>query len=225
MMGERFSGQLDEKFNPFADSYLAEIIGATANAWARLKTPKHGELEDQITFRLFACIFHDPEFRELPYDVTTQHWLPGLNGERLGRLDLYFKHRHSRRDYFAFEAKRLHVQYPGGKRSAEYAKYVGDAGMMAFLDGQYSDGLPVGGMLAYVMDGLTDKAWEGLAKRIEAKRAPLQLVHHTKFLRSTVANVSGTPGVHLGETEHKLKSGRFRILHLILPVQVLAVAP
>ena len=54
---------------------------------------------------------------------------------------------------FAFEAKRLRVLYPGGKRSTEYPTYVGNAGMMAFLVEQYSKGLPAAGMLAYVMDG------------------------------------------------------------------------
>ena len=219
MKGERFSGRLNAKFNPFDASYLAEIISATARAWGRIKKPKPAELEDQITFRLFACIFHDAEFRELPYDVATQHWLAGPNGQRLGRLDLHFKHRHSRRDYFAFEAKRLHVKYPGGKRSTEYPTYVGDAGMKAFLVEQYSEGLPAGGMLAYVMDGQTDKAWGGLAKRIEARRKTLRLMKDTIFARSSLSTaVSGTPGAHLGETEHNLKTRRFRILHLILPV-------
>jgi hypothetical protein len=219
MKGGRFSGRLNAKFNPFDDDYLAEIVIATASAWGRMKKPPHGELEDAITFSLVGRIKNDPEFRKLPYDVDAQYWLLGLNGERLGRLDVHFKHRHSRRDYFAFEAKRLHVRYPGGKRSTEYPTYVGDAGMMAFLVEQYSEGLPAAGMLAYVMDGKTDKAWEGLAKRIEARRKNLQLMKGTIFARSSLSKaVSGTPGAHLGETEHSFNKRRLRILHLILPV-------
>ena len=219
MTGGRFSGRLGAKFNPFDNDYLAEIVSATASAWKQMKKPSRREIEDSITFRLFACIVHDPKFRELPYDVATQHWLPGAEGERLGRLDLHFKHRHSRRDYFAFEAKRLHVQYPGGKRSTEYPTYVGDVGMMSFLTGQYADGLPAGGMLAYVMDGLTDKAWSGLVKRIKARRKTLRMAQSATLARSTLSHaISSTSGAHLGETGHSLKKRQFRILHLILPV-------
>ena len=219
MRGVRFAGRLDTNFNPFDDDYLAEIVGATAMAWGRMKKPPRGELEDSITFRLAGRIKNDPEFRQLPYDVDAQYWLIGLHGERLGRLDLHFKHRHSSRDYFAFEAKRLHVQYPGGKRSTEYPTYVGDAGMTAFLTGQYADGLPVGGMLAYVMDGLTDKAWLGLVKRIEARCKTLRMAQSATLARSPLSNaISSTPGARLGETGHSLKKRQFRILHLILPV-------
>lgn len=215
----RFCGRLDTKFNPFDDNFLLDIVSTTACAWGRMKKPPSGELEDAITFRLAGRIKNDPKFRQLPYDVDAQYWLVGLHGERLGRLDLHFKHRHSRRDYFAFEAKRLHVQYPGGKRSTEYPTYVGDGGMMSFLTGQYADGLPVGGMLAYVMDGLTDKAWLGLVKRIEARRKTLRMEQSATLARSLLSSASSsTPGAHLGETEHSLKKRQFRILHLILPV-------
>ncbi len=218
MRGGRFSGRLDAKFNPFDDDYLAEIVNVTASAWGRMKKPRHNEIEDQITFRLVGRIKNDQEFRLLPYDVDAQYWLLGVEGERLGRLDIHFKHRFSRRDYFAFEAKRLHVHYPGHRRSAEYSTYVGDAGMMAFIVGQYSEGLPAGGMLAYVMDGLTDKAWSGLVKRIEAKRTVLRITSSGGLALSPISGaVIGTPGAHLGETRHAFKKRQFRMLHLILP--------
>ncbi len=219
MRGGRFAGRLDTKFNPFDDEYLAEIVSATAMAWGRMKKPPLGEREDSITFRLAGRIKNDPKFRQLPYDVDAQYWLVGLHGKLLGRLDLHFKHRHSRRDYFAFEAKRLHVQYPGGTRSTEYPTYVGEAGMRAFLTGQYADGLPAGGMLAYVMDGQTDRAWLGLTKAIYAKREALRMAQGATFARSSLSNaISSKPGMHLGETRHGLKKRNLRILHLILPV-------
>ena len=74
--------------------------------------------------RLYGRLLNDPHFAELPYDVIAQCCLLGLNGEQLGRLDLRFKHRHSQRDYFAFESKRLHVTYPGGSFSTEYPTYA-----------------------------------------------------------------------------------------------------
>ncbi len=167
MSSQIFNGRLDPQFNPFDDDYLVEILEATAVAWSRMNQPGTSEIEDRITFRLAGRLANDPHFAELPYDIVPQCWLLGLDGERLGRLDLRFKHRHSQRDYFAFESKRLHVTYPGGRFSTEYLIYAGDNGMMAFINEQYSKGFLAGGMLGYVMDGKANGAWSGLEKRIE----------------------------------------------------------
>jgi hypothetical protein len=215
------SGQLDAEFNPFTDEYLGEMLKAVAEAWARMKQPKLSEWEDDITFRLAGRLLNDPLFRDLPYDIVPQYWLLGINGERLGRLDLRFKHRFSQRDYFAFESKRLHVTYPGGKLSPEYHVYAGDDGMGGFIEGQYSTGLPAAGMLGYVMDGDTGKAWTGLAARIEAKRDELCLVATSKLTESLLKHhiEFGLPDGRLGETQHNLTSHMLRLLHLLLPVK------
>jgi hypothetical protein len=221
MSGGTFNGELESAFNPFDQDYLAEILEAVATAWARMKHPKRNEHEDPITFRLAGRLANDPHFAELPYDVVPQYWLLGLNGQRLGRLDLRFKHRHSQRDYFAFESKRLHVTYPGGSCSTEYSTYAGNEGMIAFIEGQYSEGLPAGGMLGYVMDGDTDKAWVGLGNRIQVRRTPLRLLDTSKLVKSSLARAaaSGTTGTQLGETEHDLGSHHLRLFHLLLPVR------
>ncbi len=188
-------------------------------AWTRMRKPRNAEIEDRITFRLAGRLQHDSLFAEIPYDVVPQRWLLGLNGERLGRLDLCIKHRNSHRDYFVFEAKRLRITYPGGGFSTEYPTYTGDSGMMAFVEGQYAPTFPVGGMLGYVMDGLSDIAWTGLAKRIEAVKEELQLSANTSFERSALAKAleNTMDGIHLGETQHTFGKRRFRLLHLLLP--------
>jgi hypothetical protein len=213
-------GTLQAEFNPFDENYLVEILEAAAVAWNRMKHPTIGELEDQITYRLAGRIANDPVFAEIPYDVIPQCWILGLNGERLGRLDIRFKHRHSQRDYFAFEAKRLHVTYPGGKFSTEYPTYAGDEGMMAFVDGHYSKGFLAGGMLGYIMDGRSDKAFSGLKSRIEARQNPLKLTTGSELVTSGLSRAiaKGIAGTHLGETEHDLSTHHLRLFHLVLPV-------
>jgi hypothetical protein len=220
MSGRRFNGRLEDRFNPFDDDYLTEILEAAAVAWARMEHSDEAEIEDRITFRLAGRLANDAHFSELPYDITPQCWLLGLNGERLGRLDLRFKHRHSKRDYLAFEAKRLHVTFPGGSFSTEYPTYVGDDGMMAFIGGQYSRSLSAGGMLGYVMDGNADRAWNGLSSRIDAQRNSLKLVGDSKLTESVLSKAiaKGMDGTHLGETDHDLGSHRLRLFHLLLPV-------
>ncbi len=221
MSGRVFNGRLEPKFNPFEENYLAEILEAATIAWARMTQPGRGEIEDRITFRLAGRLLNDPHFADIPYDIIAQYWLLGLDGELLGRLDLRFKHRHSQRDYFVFEAKRLHVTYPGGGYSTEYPTYTGDDGMMAFVEGQYSKDFPAGGMLGYVMDGKCDTAWNGLGQRIEVQRMPLKLLPTSKLLKSKLSKAvaSGAGATHLGETEHDLKTHHLRLFHLLLPVQ------
>src|SRR6185312_17164635 len=114
MTGRVFDGQLDPAFNPFDGNYLVEILTITAIAWNRMLHPSAAEIEDRITNRLAGRIINDPHFADIPYEPVAQYSLLDVNGEQLGRLDLRFKHRHSKREYFAFEAKRLHVTYPGG---------------------------------------------------------------------------------------------------------------
>lgn len=218
---EGFSGSLDPKFNPFDSDYLAEILEATAIAWSRMNQPGRGEIEDRITLRLAGWLANDPHFAELPYDIVPQCWLLGLDGRVLGRLDLRFKHRNSQRDYFAFESKRLHVTYPGGGYSAEYSTYAGANGMMAFVEGYYSKRLPSCGMLGYVMDGNSDRAWAGLEKCIEGRHRTLKLVESSKFAESILSNsiANGMEGTHLAETLHDLETHHLRLFHLLLPVR------
>lgn len=222
MSSQIFNGRLDPQFNPFDDDYLVDILEATAVAWARMNWPGASEIEDRITFRLAGRLANDPHFAELPYDIVAQCWLLGLDGERLGRLDLRFKHRNSQRDYFAFELKRLHVTYPGGSFSTEYPVYAGEDGMMAFINGQYSQGLLAGGMLGYVMDGKADGAWSGLEQRIELQRAPLKLIDSSKLVQSALSRAiaNALANTHLGETEHDLDTHHMRLFHLLLPVNV-----
>jgi hypothetical protein len=222
MNGGTFIGTLDPEFNPFDGEYVAEILEATARAWARMRPPKRDDIEDRITFRLAGRLANAPEFAEIPYDVTPQWWIVGLEGELLGRLDIRFKHRRSKRDYFGFEAKRLHVTYPSGRTSKEYSTYAGEAGMMAFIEGQYSKMLPAGGMLGYVMDGKTDEAWSGIGKQIESQRTVLQLSTGCTFGGSTLSKVldQALNGSHLGETDHDLKTHHLRLFHLLLPVRI-----
>ncbi len=221
MNGGTFIGTLDPAFNPFDGDYLAEILEATAHAWARMKTPRPNEIEDRVTARLVGQLANAPEFAEIPYDVTYQCWLLGLEGELLGRLDIRFKHRRSKRDYFGFEAKRLHVKYPSGRVSKEYATYAGAAGMMAFIEGQYSTMLPAAGMLGYVMDGNTSEAWNGIGNQIDSQRAALKLSGDSRLTKSILLDVldSALDGSQLGETNHDFTTHHLRLFHLLLPVR------
>lgn len=70
--------------------------------------------------------------------------------------------------YLACECKRLNVPYHAGVR-ALVGEYV-DEGLMRFVNGQYSRGLPLAMMLGYVMNAKSDRARRGV-KRVMALRA------------------------------------------------------
>jgi|SRR5665213_3284514 len=214
------SGQLAPEFNPFAEDYLAEILLAVTVAWQQMPKPKRNEIENKITSRLAGWLMNAPDFIErLPFHIIPQYEIPDLQGKILGRLDICFKFMQTTREYFAFEAKRLHVSYPGGTFSNEHSIYVGNEGMMAFIDEQYSKSLPVGGMLGYVMDGKTKKAWDGLEAQIENRRNELKLVPSSKLAKPLLSHIEtkGMQGTLLGETAHQLKH-KLRLFHLLLPV-------
>lgn len=65
--------------------------------------------------------------------------------------------------YLACECKRLNVPYKNRTRNLA-GEYV-DKGLMRFVTGQYSNGLPLAMMLGYVMNARTDRA------RCRVKRA------------------------------------------------------
>ncbi len=215
---ETISGQINPKFNPFTESYVREIILAIALAWSRMPNPPADEIEDRITFRLAGRLQNDFDFRELPFDVVPQYWILDLHGRRLGRLDLRFKHVQSRRDYFAFEAKRLHVAFPSGFKT-EHSVYVGEEGMMCFVTRKYSAGLSHAGMLAYVMDSDIPRAWNGLLGVIENNRNSLKLCNGSQFIASVIDDITTSliATARVGETAHALDNGPMTITHLLLP--------
>ncbi len=215
---DTIGGQIDPQFNPFAESYIREIIRAIALAWLRMRNPPADEIEDRITFRLAGRLQNDEDFRELPFDVVPQYWLLDLHGRRLGRLDLRVKHLHSQRDYLAFEAKRLRIPRRRGVR-AEYSVYVGEAGMMCFVTGKYSVGLPHAGMLAYVMDSDVPRAWDGISDAIENNRNSLKLCDGASFTASPIDDLTSATiaSARVGETVHEFENGSMFITHMLLP--------
>lgn len=109
--------------------------------------------------------------------------------------------------YLACECKRLNVPYKTGVR-ALVGEYV-DEGLMRFVTGQYSSGLPLAMMLGYVMNARTGVARRGI-RRIMARRsasiglqseldAPVEKGRPVRF-RTTHSCIPG----HIIEVAHTL---------------------
>ncbi len=78
-----------------------------------------------------------------------------------------------RNRYLAYECKRLGVIQADGRRSLA-TDYVTE-GMMRFMTEQYAEGLPLGCMLGFVMDGDIEFALDRVTASIEGHR-PLGLI-------------------------------------------------
>lgn len=75
--------------------------------------------------------------------------------------------------YLACECKRLNVPYNTGVR-ALVGEYV-DEGLMRFVTGQYSNGLPLAMMLGYVMNAKSDVARRGVKRILALRSATVRL--------------------------------------------------
>lgn len=133
--------------------------------------------EDDITHNLRMRFHLDPTLRRMFYSWETQFEPPGLaeTGKHVrdGIIDLVLFWDQSPTCYLAYEAKRLNVTMPSGFKALS-GKYVSE-GLARYVTGKYSEGLPFGGMLGYVLDGDLPAASTRIGKVLAVKSIPLAL--------------------------------------------------
>jgi hypothetical protein len=111
--------------------------------------------EDTITINLVHLLRKDPVVRRICHWVDYQFEPFGTapNGAKFskGKIDMAVLLDWEHERYVAYECKKLNVVHAGGRKSLA-TEYVAK-GMMRFMTEQYAEGLPVGCMLGYVLDG------------------------------------------------------------------------
>jgi hypothetical protein len=176
--------------------------------------------EDQVTINLIDLLMKDPVVRTLCHWIEYQFEPFGVrdDGARYskGIIDLTVFLDFNRETYLPYECKRLNVINKGG-RSSLATSYVKD-GLMRFVTEQYAEGLPVGCMLGYVMDGDLPFALQQVHAAIKAK---------AKTLRSRGGIINGgvTPPVERFQTDHDREvSAQIEVRHVLLPFAAMAGA-
>lgn len=91
-----------------------------------------------------------------------------------GQIDIAVLVTKSREIYLAYECKRLNVITSNRHRRALATEYI-TKGVMRFIREQYSENLPLGCMLGYVMDGDLSFAYARIEAAIMAKGQDLGL--------------------------------------------------
>lgn len=154
------------------DERLLERIAALWPACAG-KLPSM-PIEDAITINLSELLRQDDVVRQLFYWVQYHHEPKGLDPSGVfyskGQMDLAAFLDQEGAHYLAYECKRLNVNFKSGFQSL--ATYYVTQGMMRFVTEQYAQGLAVGGMIGYVMDGDVSSARSHVDQAI-ASHTPL----------------------------------------------------
>ena len=134
--------------------------------------------EDTITVALVARLSRDAEARgEFYFEYQFHPFTRSPRGTLTGtaRVDLAVIVGNDRNTYLAYECKRLNVTGTDGARRSQAGAYVGEDGMMRFVTEKYSEGLPVGCMMGYVMDSDLNFAFLRIEKAMMTERLALGL--------------------------------------------------
>lgn len=161
-------------FTSIDDRLLARIVAVWPQCLSVL--PPSPE-EDTITFNLRSILTKDAEARLIFYHLEYQFEPEGFTPEGFafskGQIDLAVLLDQGCTRYLAYECKRLNVHFSGSRQSLA-TPYVNE-GIKRFITEQYAEGLPVGCMLGYVLDGDTAFALGRVHAAIETNKVDVGL--------------------------------------------------
>lgn len=164
---------------PHFRSIEERVSTAVATAWpiciAPLQSKKNSMThEDHITEHLVQSLIRT---KMVPGRIIYQYTLlvedEDGNVSLSSKIDFVITVGDDEDVYLACECKRLNVPYKSGVRGL-VGEYVDD-GLMRFVTGQYSTGLPLAMMLGYVMDARTYHARRGVKRAIAVRSASIRL--------------------------------------------------
>lgn len=164
--------------------------------------------EDKITINLRSLLVKDVEARRMFYYLDYQFEPEGFTADGLafskGQVDLAVLLDQGCTHYLAYECKRLNVATSGARQSLA-TRYVNE-GVKRFITEQYAEGLPVGCMLGYVLDGDMPFAMSRVHAAIEANKLGIGLS----------AGPDGMAAINIAErfsTDH-VRSGSGSMIHV-----------
>jgi hypothetical protein len=211
------SGRPERHIEFFSDGNIPDIINMVLSAWKTFDKPDSNDIEVRINRRFREALRRECHALDLPFYVAPpeQEVNDPLTGNVTGRIDIALHNKFYAEEnvYFAFECKRLNVMFKSVLHS-QAGKYVGDDGMMCFITGKYSAGLPAGGMIGYVMDGNVVGARKSVAEAIERNGTRLRLQRGTGLQCCRLMPRKGL----VKETSHDLFKRAFIIYHIFLKV-------
>ena len=200
----------------FPKGFAGEVMQHIYETWYSFSLNHKVRLETRIT-----AVFRNALIEA--YEAAGRNWVIKLEdpvtdpefGTEEGRNDLnFFPPRHyGQKVFFTVECKRLHVTRKSG--FVDLAGAYVQKGVQRFVDGQYSIGLPCGGMVGYVMDNQMatafSKVQDEIVKRSTSLYIPKQ--HPLKTPSVTLPNCEFS-----ADTVHVRSDGDFILHHVLLGV-------
>jgi len=159
--------------------------------------------EDHITNHLVDALIRT---KKLPGRIVAQYKLLTTGAHRVvslsSSIDFILTIGDDEDVYLACECKRLNVPYKSGVKGL-VGDYVDD-GLMRFITGQYSNGLPLAMMLGYVMNARVDRARRGLGRAMKYRSAKINL-KSTSDKPTIVGKPIRFSTVHTSSTGHVIE--------------------
>ncbi|MBL8500635.1 MAG: hypothetical protein JNL77_08670 [Nitrosomonas sp.] len=161
-------------FTSIDERLMARIVALWPQCLAVL--PVNPE-EDKITINLRSLLVKDAEARRIFYYLEYQFEPEGFTADGLayskGQIDLAVLLNQGCTHYLAYECKRLNVPRSGARQSLA-TRYVNE-GIKRFITEQYAEGLPIGCMLGYVLDGEIPFAVSSVHSAIDTNKGGIGL--------------------------------------------------
>lgn len=206
----RISGNSKQRgLGLFPAGFEGEVLHLVMDVWSTLRLPQNARREPRITKLLARALRQRFNDEQRDGFVTVEDPDSDDGGKEISRTDIRVFPPKQHLGAFVLESKRLNTP------KSNASEYVGNGGMMCFITGKYSRGLPCGAMLGYVMDADIPRAHTAICKALKDKRAALLLTDDGDYQCSPILKNEAWHG----ETRHLLSDGRFTIYHLLLPVR------
>lgn len=197
----------------FQQNLVPAVLAHVITIWNQMPKPGPSDLEDAISDKLYSALVNAKRRSDFPFLIRREDLEFDTDlAKETGRKDIVFFPSHQEEIYLCLEAKRLNVIISDVRRSLadEYVK----EGMQRFVDGKYARFVRHGAMLAYVLDGDTDRAKRNVESNIRNRLSELRMDKNGGFVASTIR--PDDPWTM--ETRHRRahEESVFRIHHLFV---------
>ena len=198
----------------FQQNLIPAVLDYVITTWEQMRKPGPSDLEDTISDKLYSALVKAKHRNAFPFLIRREDLEFDTDLEKAtGRKDIvFFPSLREQEIYLCLEAKRLNAVISRVRRPLA-DEYVTE-GMQRFVDGKYARFVLHGAMLAYVLDGDTDRAMRNIEQNIRNRVKQLCMDESGGFVTSTIR----PDDPRIKETHHHRthETAVFRIHHLFM---------
>lgn len=170
----------------FQQNLIPAVLAYIITTWEQMPKPGPSDLEDAISIKLYSALLKAKDRNAHAFLIRYQDVEVDTDlAKETGRKDIvFFPSLQEQEIYLCLEAKRLNAVISSIRRSLadEYVK----EGMQRFVEGKYAHFVRHGAMLAYVLDGNTERAIQNIEKNIRNRLTELRMDKTGGFVASKI---------------------------------------